>query len=482
MYKRLSHILLVIMMLISTMNPLIGQVRKNAFTIADDQMVLYINTKLSRAQIDSLLRIADIHNVNTDKITRGDYSELEKNGWVVKRLQKDQIMLLKPLEELGRNPQIKPFIITQSMFCGDNDKRPGYPGKVLYGQNNFTKLTTREMPSGNTRFFLPGYLNAKKVLLSGNFNNWNTLKGLMVKTDSGWIGDLKLKPGEYIYKYIVNGNWTADPYNHQQEDDGYDGRNSIYFKYNYTFKLAGYSKASRVTVTGSFNNWNGNELILTQKNGIWSKQLYLGEGMHTYRFLVDGKPVTDPANPATGVDASGKPVSVLNLGTEVVFKLKGYLNAKNVYLSGEFNGWKPNDIHLKRSADGWLLHCILPQGNYGYRFIIDGNWITDPANPYKCVNGSEVNSFIPVKPNHTFILHGYNSAKAISLSGTFNDWSEFGYTLKHVGQDWKIDLNLKPGKYLYKFLVDGNWLIDPGNKLWEQNQFGTGNSVLWIEP
>jgi hypothetical protein len=34
---------------------------------------------------------------------------------------------------------------------------------------------------------------------------------------------------------------------------------------------------------------------------------------------------------------------------------------------------------------------------------------------------------------------------------------------------------------LYKFIVDGKWILDPGNKLWEQNAENTGNSILWID-
>jgi|GEM_PF-3177863 len=26
---------------------------------------------------------------------------------------------------------------------------------------------------------------------------------------------------------------------------------------------------------------------------------------------------------------------------------------------------------------------------------------------------------------------------------------------------------LKPGKYTYKFVVDGKWILDPGNDLWK---------------
>jgi len=149
------------------MSPVIGQVRKNAFTIENDQMVLYIDLKLSKAAIDSLLRVADIQGINTNKLTHGDYGDLEKSGWLVKKLSSGQLILSKPLEELGRNPQIQPFLITQNLFGNVNEERPGYPGAVMYGVNNFTKQTTRELPSGITRFYLPGNLNAKRVFTIG---------------------------------------------------------------------------------------------------------------------------------------------------------------------------------------------------------------------------------------------------------------------------------------------------------------------------
>jgi hypothetical protein len=37
-----------------------------------------------------------------------------------------------------------------------------------------------------------------------------------------------------------------------------------------------------------------------------------------------------------------------------------------------------------------------------------------------------------------------------------------------------------PGNSEYKFIVDGKWILDPDNKLYEENQYGTGNSVLCI--
>jgi 1,4-alpha-glucan branching enzyme len=78
------------------------------------------------------------------------------------------------------------------------------------------------------------------------------------------------------------------------------------------------------------------------------------------------------------------------------------------------------------------------------------------------------------------MLKAFPNAKEVHLAGNFNDWS--GYTMKKVDGVWAMDIYLPPGKCLYKFIVDGKWIIDPGNELWEQNEFGNGNSVLWVGP
>ena len=39
---------------------------------------------------------------------------------------------------------------------------------------------------------------------------------------------------------------------------------------------------------------------------------------------------------------------------------------------------------------------------------------------------------------------------------------------------------LPPGAYEYKFVVDGEWLTDPGNPEVRPNAFGTYNSVLLV--
>lgn len=63
------------------------------------------------------------------------------------------------------------------------------------------------------------------------------------------------------------------------------------------------------------------------------------------------------------------------------FVLKGYPNARIVALAGSFNDWNQSQTLFAREADRWVCRIDLPQGRYGYKFVVDGAWITDPGNP-----------------------------------------------------------------------------------------------------
>lgn len=61
--------------------------------------------------------------------------------------------------------------------------------------------------------------------------------------------------------------------------------------------------------------------------------------------------------------------------------------AKEVYLAGEFNNWKLDDDSRMEQANGcWTKRLNLDSGKYRYRFVIDGNWSEDPANPVTQLN------------------------------------------------------------------------------------------------
>lgn len=57
----------------------------------------------------------------------------------------------------------------------------------------------------------------------------------------------------------------------------------------------------------------------------------------------------------------------------------GALEAKQVYLTGDFNDWDPVAHPMKRQPDGaWLLQVQLNHGHHHYRFLVDGKPVLDP--------------------------------------------------------------------------------------------------------
>ena len=209
----------------------------------------------------------------------------------------------------------------------------------------------------------------------------------------------------------------------------------------------------------------------------WELPIYLANGTHTYKLVVDGQWYTDENNPERLPDGVRGFNSVIKMGSPRVFQLKGYQDAKKVILSGSFNNWREDELSMNKTENGWSISYHLGPGNHEYKFKVDGKWIADPANPVKAVNG---NAYIIIQPNYTFRLKGYEQARQVFLAGNFNAWDEQAFAMRKEGKEWVFDINLTPGKHLYKFIIDGKWIIDPANADWEQNEMGTGNSVLWI--
>ena len=72
-------------------------------------------------------------------------------------------------------------------------------------------------------------------------------------------------------------------------------------------------------------------------------------------------------------------------------------------------------------------------------------------------------------------------AKLVSLCGDFNGWSPHATPMKRHGDGhWETTVALAPGRYQYKFVVDGYWMPDPQahENVW--NQHGTLNSVVEV--
>jgi len=73
-------------------------------------------------------------------------------------------------------------------------------------------------------------------------------------------------------------------------------------------------------------------------------------------------------------------------------------------------------------------------------------------------------------------------AKSVNVCGTFNEWrTNSGRMTKDYLGVWKGSIPLKPGKYEYRFFVDGQWTDDPRAKHTVANKFGSRNAVLEVK-
>jgi 1,4-alpha-glucan branching enzyme len=87
-----------------------------------------------------------------------------------------------------------------------------------------------------------------------------------------------------------------------------------------------------------------------------------------------------------------------------------------------------------------------------------------------------------VTGNTTFKLPGHTDAEAVAIYGSFNNWIQTKNYCAKESDGWVCRIDLKPGKYTYKFLVDGVGLNDPANSATEDDGNGHMNSVIIINP
>jgi 1,4-alpha-glucan branching enzyme len=311
--------------------------------------------------------------------------------------------------------------------------------------------------AGGVTFVYRG--EASTVAVAGEFNGWNTSADPMEKqSDGSWKLVKKLSPGRHPYKFVIDGGtWMADPAATESVDDGFGGKNSI---------------------------------------------VVVGPG--AVAPAAPAKPAATPAVAGTTPTAGG-----------VRFVYRG--DAGSVALAGEFNGWNTSADPMAKQPDGsWLLVKTLEPGRYAYKFVIDGGtWKEDAAASEFVDDGfggknsvvvvgaggapvpsatpppaaaSAPASTVPGKPpvqtpDGVRFTCGDGAATSVHLAGEFNGWSTTSDPLtKQSDGSWTIVRRLEPGRWQYKFVVNGTtWKSDDANPLSTDDGFGGKNSVVEVK-
>jgi len=70
--------------------------------------------------------------------------------------------------------------------------------------------------------------NAQKVILMGDFNQWNPKKHPMRKDKNGvWRTTVRIYPGRYEYRFWADGEWYNDPRNTLRCPNCFGSENNI---------------------------------------------------------------------------------------------------------------------------------------------------------------------------------------------------------------------------------------------------------------
>ncbi|MEI6085363.1 MAG: glycogen-binding domain-containing protein [Verrucomicrobiota bacterium] len=257
--------------------------------------------------------------------------------------------------------------------------------------------------------------------------------------------------------------------------------------------------ATTVEVAGEFNNWKTVPLA-KDAAGNWTKTLFVKPGTYAYKLVINGEWKFDPKNPArkTVNEIENSAITVGGPAPVATGTLFTYTDtkAKSVHLAGDFNKWLDNVAGKVTGKDEWLLQNDgagnwkltkeVPPGRYQFKYVIDGGdrWEKDPTKPTEGDN-SVIEILIAAAPaagNASFACAA-PTAKTVTVAGEFNKWNATANPLqKDAAGLWTTTLSLKPGKYPYKFVVDGNWQTDPTAAETADDGLGGKNSVKVVNP
>ena len=158
--------------------------------------------KLKPGVKDTLL-LSDMFYAKNYNITPFDNSQLEVN------VIKGNKLILKPTENM-QGATVLEFVLDDQIYS------------IPVFLEDMNKTTDFKF------HYKPGK-KVKKVSVAGSFNNWNRNSNPLTDEDGDGIYEavVPLQPGNYVYKFNVDGKDILDPSNSETEPTGFDGFNSV---------------------------------------------------------------------------------------------------------------------------------------------------------------------------------------------------------------------------------------------------------------
>ncbi len=304
----------------------------------------------------------------------------------------------------------------------------------------------------------------------------------------------------YEYGIVVNDNWVGDPTNPRNGGNSQilrnpvansDGSVTIFYYPQGDEDVTLYYKEEDDSSYASV------EMTADANHSALLSATVSETGTYSYYFTVDGTETEDKNCKDASFTISKLPEDDASVKSPVIDGKKVTFSyfaptAKAVYVAGNMNDWNAskNIMSYQAKTGFWILEMELDPGDYQYKFVVDGSWVTDPRNEVEKDSNSaftiemtddDVKSPVMNANNTTVTFNYYNkTASTVTLAGSMNGWDKAKNPMSYDSETgfWTISMKLEPGTYEYKFVVDDNdWKNDPRNS----EKASNGNSLLTIE-
>jgi hypothetical protein len=203
--------------------------------------------------------------------------------------------------------------------------------------------------------------------------------------------EVSLLPGTYQYKFIVDGVWKYDPYD-SVVDDEIDNKSNIIH-------------------------------ILPQRH-------HDGE---------EEAEVTDFVDLVQPNQVNSIPYKIM----KIVYQF----SAESVAILGSWNNWK-DQIPLKKiqnnfsGSEEFYVVIRIPSGNYHFKFLVNGSWMTSPTYPL-AKDSTDVENNILVVPSlgkgHRFKYINWAEKGTLEWKREESKWTECG-TIHHTFQGHSMNV------------------------------------------
>lgn len=171
------------------------------------------------------------------------------------------------------------------------------------------------------------------------------------------------------------------------------------------------------------------------------------------------------------------------------------------YIGASFSTEEYQKIHTFMINNHGIYFLVLPAPSdevINYRLVVDGIWEVDPLNPLtiRDRNGlrlsqlktkgfihSDRGTLSPLLMENNKVEFHIRSVpgKQVYLAGDFNRWDPYMTNLRELEPGiYTVTLPLKPGRYGYYFLIDGQAVTDPLNFQKTRTAAGEDVSILYI--